>query len=197
VRWGGGSPLGQSGLTGSESRRGNRANPVTALVALALLFFTNGGGVMEERIFHRILVPTDFSPQSERAWATARRLARAVGAEVVLLHVFVEMPLYSEAPLSGERVREAYAAARTWAAEHLEQWAATARSEGLAVKTLLRTGVPHADIVETARDEGADLIAIGTHGRGGLNRLMLGSVCDRVIRLSSCPVLAVREPETN
>ena len=43
---------------------------------------------------------------------------------------------------------------------------------------------------------GADLIAIGTHGRGGLNRLMLGSVCDRVIRLSSCPVLAVRESET-
>jgi nucleotide-binding universal stress UspA family protein len=151
---------------------------------------------MEEKIFHRILVPTDFSPQSERAWATARRLARAVGAELLLLHVFVELPLYSEAPLSGERVREAYAAARTWAAEHLDQWAATARTEGLAVKTLLRTGIAHEDIVATARDEGADLIAIGTHGRSGLNRLMLGSVCDRVIRLSSCPVLVVREADS-
>ena len=152
---------------------------------------------MEERIFHRILVPTDFSSQSERAWATARRLARAVGGDVVLLHVFVETPLYSEAPLSGERIREAYEAARTWITNQLEQWAAAARAEGLAVKTLLRTGVPHEVIVETARDEGADLIAIGTHGRGGLNRLMLGSVCDRVIRLSSCPVLAVREPDTD
>ena len=55
--------------------------------------------------------------------------------------------------------------------------------------------MPHEDIVATARDEGVDLIAIGTHGRGGLNRLMLGSVCDRVIRLASCPVLAVREPD--
>jgi len=63
------------------------------------------------------------------------------------------------------------------------------------VKTLLRTGIPHDEIVRIARDEGADLIAIGTHGRGGLDRLMLGSVCDRVIRLSSCPVLAVREPD--
>jgi nucleotide-binding universal stress UspA family protein len=152
---------------------------------------------MEERIFHRILIPTDFSSQSERAWATARRLARAVGADVVLLHVFVETPLYSEVPLSGERIREAYEEARTWAANQLEQWAATARAEGLGVKTLLQTGVPHGVIVETARDEGADLIAIGTHGRGGLNRLMLGSVCDRVIRLSSCPVLAVREPDAD
>jgi len=151
---------------------------------------------MEERIFRRILVPTDFSRQSERAWATARRLARAVGADLVLLHVFVEMPLYSESPLSGERIHEAYAAARTWAAEQLEQWAATGRAEGVGVKTLLRTGIPHDEIVATARDEGADLVAIGTHGRGGLNRLMLGSVCDRVIRLSSCPVLAVREPDT-
>lgn len=151
---------------------------------------------MGERIFHRILVPTDFSRQSERAWATARRLARAVGADVVLLHVFVETPLYSEIPLSGERIREAYAAARTWVGDQLEQWAATARAEGLGVKTLLRTGTPQDEIVATVRDEGADLIAIGTHGRGGLNRLMLGSVCDRVIRMSPCPVLAVREPDT-
>ena len=64
------------------------------------------------------------------------------------------------------------------------------------MKTLLRTGTPQDEIVATVRDEGADLIAIGTHGRGGLNRLMLGSVCDRVIRMSPCPVLAVREPDT-
>jgi len=50
----------------------------------------------------------------------------------------------------GERVREAYEAARTWAAVHLDQWAATARAEGLAVKTLLRTGIAHEDIVATA-----------------------------------------------
>ncbi len=150
---------------------------------------------MAETIFQRILVPTDFSPQSERAWATARRLARALGAEVILLHVFVEGALYSETPLFADRVREAYAAARTWVTDHLEQWAANARSEGLSVKTLLRGGAPYEGIVETARGEGADLIVMGTHGRAGLNRVFLGSVCDRVIRLSPCPVLAVRESD--
>jgi nucleotide-binding universal stress UspA family protein len=151
---------------------------------------------MSAPVFHRILVPTDFSTPSERAWATAQRLARAVGADLVLLHVFVELPLYSEAPLSGDRVREVYSASRTWAADQLEKWAATARAEGLPVKTLVRTGIPHDEIVRTASDEGADLVAIGTHGRSGLNRLMVGSVCDRVIRLSSCPVLAIRASDT-
>jgi nucleotide-binding universal stress UspA family protein len=148
---------------------------------------------MDERVFRRILVPTDFSAQSEQAWATARRLARAVGAEVVLLHVVVEGPLYSEIPLAGERIREVYASARTWVAEQLERWAAVARAEGIGVKTLVQTGIPHQDIVTAARDEGADLIAMGTHGRGGFDRLLLGSVCDRVIRLAPCPVLVLRD----
>jgi nucleotide-binding universal stress UspA family protein len=153
------------------------------------------GKPMDAKVFHRIVVPTDFSQQSERAWDGAQRLAQATGADLVLLHVFVEMPLYAELPLSGERVREVYSVGRTWAADQLEKWATPARAEGLVVKTLLRTGIPHEEIVQTARDEGADLIAIGTHGRGGLNRLMLGSVCDRVIRTSACPVLAVRTSE--
>jgi len=61
------------------------------------------------------------------------------------------------------------------------------------VKMLTRTGVPHDEIAVTARDEAADLITIVTHGRGGLNRLTLGSVGDGVIRPSSCPVLSIRE----
>ena len=79
--------------------------------------------------------------------------------------------------------------------EQLRRWEATARGEGLAAKALLRTGVPHEAIVEAAREEGADLVVIGTHGRGGVDRLLLGSVADRVIRLASCPVLAVRQAD--
>jgi len=150
---------------------------------------------MDEPVFQRILVPTDFSPQSERSWATARRLAHAVGADLVLLHVFVETPLYSETPVSGSRIREVYTVARTWAGDQLERWAAMGLAEGVRVKTLLTTGMAHEDIVRAATDEGADLIVMGTHGRSGLNRLMLGSVCDRVIRLAPCPVLAIRTPD--
>lgn len=150
---------------------------------------------MAETVFHRILVPTDFSPQSERAGAMARRLAAAVGAELVLVHVFVESPFFSEGPFTAERVQEVYASGRAWVKEQLEQQAVAARSAGLRAKAFMRTGVAHQEIVAAAREEQADLIVMGTHGRGAVGRLLLGSVADRVIRLAPCPVLAVREPE--
>ncbi len=142
--------------------------------------------------FRRLLVPVDFSPPSEAAWAVARRLAGAVGAEVVLLHVTVEAPLYAEGPFTGARARDFYAAARAWAEKTLEQWAAAARAEGLAVRALVRAGVPHREILAVAGEAGIDLIVIGTHGRGGLERALIGSVADRVVRLAACPVLTVR-----
>ena len=150
---------------------------------------------MADTVFRRMLVPVDFSPQSEAAWTLARQLARAVGAEIVLLHVFVEAPLYSESAFAVERVREAYAAGRQWVEQQLARWSGTAQQEGLAVKTLVQTGVPHEEIVTTARAESADLIVIGTHGYGGVDRLLLGSVADRVLRRAPCPVLAVRQPD--
>jgi len=150
---------------------------------------------MADTVFRRVLVPIDFSPQSEAAWGLARRLARAVGAEVVLLHAFVESPLYSESAFAAERVREVYASGRKWVEDQLARWQANAQQEGLTVKTLLRAGVAHEEIVAAARDEGADLIVIGTHGYGGVDRLLLGSVTDRVLRLAPCPVLGVRRPE--
>jgi nucleotide-binding universal stress UspA family protein len=143
-------------------------------------------------VYRRLLVPTDFSAQSEHAWAAARSLARALGAEVLLVHVFVETPFYSESPWSMRRVAEVYESGRAWAEKALEEWAGQARAEGIAVRTALRTGTPHREIVALAAEEAVDLIVIGTHGRGGVDRALLGSVTDRVIRLAPCPVLAVR-----
>lgn len=150
---------------------------------------------MPEPVFRRILVATDFSAQSENAWGLARRLAGAVGAEVVLLHVFVPPPPPVEAPLPPDYAEEVYEGSRKWVEQQLEAWAAAARAEGLTATTFFRTGVAHRDIVDTAREVQADLIAIGTHGRGGVERLLLGSVADRVIRLADCPVLAIRQPD--
>lgn len=143
--------------------------------------------------FRRILVPTDFSPPSAEAWALARRLAHAVNAELVLAHVFVETPLYSEGVFSGDRVREVYDAGRAWVDKTLGQWAAEARAEGLTVRTVVRTGVPHRELIALAADEQVDLVIVGTRGRGGVERAVLGSVADRVVRGAPCPVLAVRE----
>jgi nucleotide-binding universal stress UspA family protein len=144
--------------------------------------------------FYRIVVPTDFSSCAEEAWALAQRLAGALGSELVLVHVLVEAPLWGEGPFSMDRTREVFEAARKWAGERLGEWVGQARGKGLAVRLALRTGAPHEEIVALATDERADLVVIGTHGRGGVNRALLGSVADRVVRLAPCPVLTVREP---
>lgn len=145
-------------------------------------------------LFYRIVVPTDFSTCAEEAWGLAQRLAAAFGSELVLVHVLVEAPLFEEGPFSMDRTRHVYEGARRWAEESLEEWAGKARGKGLKVRPVLRTGVPYREVVAVATDELADLVLMGTHGRGGINRALLGSVADRVIRLAPCPVLTVREP---
>jgi nucleotide-binding universal stress UspA family protein len=147
-------------------------------------------------LFYRIVVPTDFSRCSDEAWATARRIATATGAEVILAHVFVETHLYSEGPFSGPRTRKVFAAARNWVETELDKRIDEARASGLKARAETRTGRPHTEIVNLATDANADLIVIGTHGRDAFNRALLGSVTERVVRLAPCPVLTVREPET-
>ena len=144
-------------------------------------------------IFHRIVIPTDFSECSRNAWDMARKLG-AAGGELVLLHVVTEVPRFGEGLLTAQRASEIDAAVRRWAEANLADWVAEARSEGLKVRSALHTGAPYREIVDLARDERADLIVIGTHGRGGMDRALMGSVSDRVVRLAPCPVLTVREP---
>jgi len=145
--------------------------------------------------FGRLLVPTDFSAGSERAWAEARRLAARLGAELVLVHVLVETPLFSEGPFTMKRARDVFDASRAWAVKTLGDWTTTAAAESIPARWVLRTGVPYKEIVGAAARERADLIVMGTHGRGGLDRALLGSVADRVIRLAPCPVMTVRGTE--
>jgi nucleotide-binding universal stress UspA family protein len=163
--------------------------------------------------FSRILVPVDFSPLSERAGNTAQRLAGNLGAEVLLLHVLVWedtfRSLETAEQAAAARVRHAEAelnigpsstglevtvTPHQWTQDLLETWAARLRGPGIHVRTLIRAGVPHREIVAAAREEGADLIIMGTHGRSGLERFLTGSVADRVVRTAPCPVLLCGGP---
>jgi nucleotide-binding universal stress UspA family protein len=145
--------------------------------------------------FARLLVPTDFSAGSERAWAVARQLATQLGAELVLVHVLVEAPLFSEGPFTMKHARAVFDASREWAVKMLGEWTAIAVAAGLSARWVLRTGVPHQEVVGAASRERCDLIVMGTQGRGGLDRALLGSVTDRVVRLAPCPVVTVRDTE--
>ena len=136
----------------------------------------------------RILHPTDFSECAEQAEAQATWLARSLGAELILLHVSAQAPLYAEGTMRMKEVRKVFDAERQWAEETLK-----GRADRAGARSKVTVGEPSGEIVRVAAEEGADLIVMGTHGRGGLPRLLLGSVADRVIRTAPCPVLTVRE----
>ena len=138
----------------------------------------------------RIVCATDFSTTSEAALAEAERLAGQLGAELVLLHVAVEAPLWREGIYTPE-VRKVFESQRQWAVETLAARAAALGANGVPGRVLVKSGSPWREIIDTARDEGAELIVIGTHGRSGLNRMLLGSVAERVVRQAPCPVLTV------
>lgn len=140
----------------------------------------------------KVLHPTDFSTGADQARAEATRLARALGAELILVHVLVEMARYVDG-LTQEQLQQTYGAQRRWAEENLEARVVETNAAGVPVRGLLRVGTPSEEIVRAAEDERADVIVMGTHGRGGLGRLFLGSVADRVIRSGPCPVVTVRE----
>jgi nucleotide-binding universal stress UspA family protein len=140
--------------------------------------------------FRRILVATDFAESAERALTCGVQLARRHGAELILLHVYMDLPAYPE--ITAGQVEAIYEEQRRWIEDALERRARAARAEGLLARAVLKTGPAASTIAETAADEDADLIVVGTHGRSGLDRLIVGSVAERVVRLASCPVLVVK-----
>jgi universal stress protein A len=141
-------------------------------------------------MFKRIVCATDFSDTAEAAWELAGELARTHRAELVLVHVFVELPVYSEVAVA--TVQRVWEEQRLWAEQQLAERVEAAAARGLAARYLLRTGTAPDGIVQAAADERADLVVVGTHGRSGIERLVIGSVAERVVRIAPCPVLTVK-----
>lgn len=144
--------------------------------------------------FYRIVVAVDFSTASAEAWRLARRMASPSDAELVLTHVMPAPPRLGGIPSARAQLAEVLASQRRWAEDKLQRWAGEGTAEGRRVRVTLRTGAPHDQIVALATDERADLVVLGTQGRSGLPRALLGSVAERVVRLAPCPVLTVRAP---
>jgi nucleotide-binding universal stress UspA family protein len=139
----------------------------------------------------RILVPCDFGPATECAVRWAAGLQRSIGGgSITLVHVLSAVPIpggLEEAPLlppTEANVKQAEAALREVAAR---------LTPGAAVAVLLGNHVP-SGILATANAWPADLIVMGTHGRSGMKRLVMGSVADYLIRHARCPVVTMRAP---
>ncbi|MGH7392402.1 MAG: universal stress protein [Candidatus Rokuibacteriota bacterium] len=143
------------------------------------------------RRIRRILHPTDFSRASARAFDTALALAGADRAELLLVHVLSPvLPVTGEGYVSPRVFDDLTRAQRAQASKHLAALAARARRG--RVSTLLLEGSPYERIARAAKARRADLIVMGTHGRGALAKFFLGSVAERVVATAPCPVLTVR-----
>jgi nucleotide-binding universal stress UspA family protein len=137
-----------------------------------------------------ILVPTDFGKSSDRAIAYATDLAKALGSEIVIVHAW-EIPMLGFP--DGAFVATAELATRVLeAAQHgLKQALKLVEDTGVPTRGLLKQGPTWQMIVETSKEIGAGMIVMGTHGRHGLPRALLGSVAEKVVRTAHTPVLTV------
>jgi nucleotide-binding universal stress UspA family protein len=141
----------------------------------------------------RILVPTDFSDCALPAVRYAAELADKFSAELILLHVVPDAVLAlpdavmpTPAPLAD--LHDLTEAGKTGLANLI----AAEKLEPRHPRPEVRIGSPPTEIIAAAKDLHADLVCIGTHGRGGLARVILGSVAEMVVRQAPCPVLTVR-----
>ena|ERR1700722_3651727 len=139
---------------------------------------------------HRILVATDFSAIADHALDQALDLAEQLHAKITLMHAY-EIPIYgfpdgilvATADLGLEMSRAAQAGLNASIEKH--------KARGIEMTTVLRDGPPWEEINTVAAEVSADVIVVGTHGRRGIARALLGSVAERILRTATRPVLVV------
>ncbi len=144
-------------------------------------------------MFSKILLPSDFSECSAEAARAARRLGECFGSRLIVLHVLDEPaaldPMFrGEVPLEMLRGRM-----EQYAREEMESFLAAHFQGFPGVETRVASGIPYREIIREARECGAGLIVIGTHGRTGVERAIFGSTAEKVVRMAPCPVLSVRQ----
>ena len=138
--------------------------------------------------FHTILLATDFSPSSEAAFPYALSLAHCYDAKVIVAHAVPLEPLAGITPVPPPADLDL-----DWkdAKQGMLKYADTRDFQGLRHEFLVERGYPPAIISDLIAHEGVDMVVLGTHGRGGLSKLFMGSVAEQVFRTATCPVLTV------
>jgi nucleotide-binding universal stress UspA family protein len=145
--------------------------------------------------FDTLVVTTDFSETSRRAFAPALAIARRFSSSVVVVHVVEDrLPAFVDefAAIPVEEILESQARR---ASQELERFVEPYESSGVRLERVVLRGTPHLEIARLAAERGAGLIAMSTHGRGFISHALFGSTTERVVRRAPCPVLTVRGPE--
>jgi nucleotide-binding universal stress UspA family protein len=141
----------------------------------------------------RIICASDFSVTSRKALTAAIDMAKTNRARLTIVYAYVPMtPLVPQQYLDSATIDRLDREARHWVERRMAALVRRAKNSGVRTEARMVTGDPSSQIVRTARSTRADLIVIGTHGRRGVARFLLGSVAERVIATAPCPVLTVR-----
>ncbi|MCO8245610.1 MULTISPECIES: universal stress protein [unclassified Haladaptatus] len=138
-------------------------------------------------MYERILLPTDGTPSTERAIEQALELADMCGASIHVLSVVDKTIVPTDV-----RADILYDELESECAEAVAEVEAAANEAGIDVETMIEHGTPYKIILDYVDEHDIDCIVMGTHGRKGLDRYLLGSVTAKVVRLSKIPVLTVR-----
>ncbi len=142
-------------------------------------------------MYNRILIPTDGSETSEKAAEHGVKLAKAVGADVIYLYV-IDISSFTGIPTEAiwENMRGLLEDEGKSVLAKVEE---IAKVNEVKAESLVKEGIPSEDISKTAEEKQVDVIVMGTAGRSGLDKFLLGSVTEKVIRIAPCPVLVIRK----
>lgn len=147
---------------------------------------------------NHILVPVDFSEYSDRAAEYAIFLAETFGAKLTLLHAIVLFQEDIEEESHLEEYQKVVEIKEAITRKKLQQHNEAANSKGVEIHTELLRGISPADVIlQYVADQEIDLVVMGTHGRTGIKKWIYGSVAEKVVRLSSVPVLTIHHPIEN
>ncbi|MFO7447266.1 MAG: universal stress protein [Ignavibacteriaceae bacterium] len=143
---------------------------------------------------NKVLVPIDFSDYSKSSLRYAINFVKCFKAEIILVYV-VEPVIYPPDFSMGQIAIPAVdAEIDKQAVDELEKLARVEIPQDVKCKTIIKTGKPFIEIIETASEEDVDLIIIATHGHTGVEHILFGSTAEKVVRKAPCPVLTLRDP---
>jgi len=142
-------------------------------------------------MFTKILCPVDFSEFTDEILSYAVNIAKRFGSELFLIHVIPNLNYFTpyESFLTPENL---VAIERNIEGEVGKDFDKITKKLDLPFKRVTKTGVPFVEIIDYIKDEQIDLVVMGTHGRSGIEHILIGSVAEKVVRKSPCPVLTVR-----
>ncbi len=143
-------------------------------------------------MFSKILVPIDFSEFTDDIVKYATEIAQKFGSTIHLIHVIPNMDYFTpyESFMAAENMVTVQKGVEAEVQRDLEKVAD--KIAGVPVTRAVRTGVSFVEIVEYVKNEHIELVIMATHGRGGLEHIIIGSVAEKVVRKSPCPVLTIR-----